>query len=420
MNNNIFHETAANRIITLLLLQQQKSKITTIEEQELNAWIGATAANRQFAERCLDQSQVAASLELMDTIDEEAAWQRFMEKNELNDAPVIPLRKRTWRWIAAAITLGVVATSALLFLPRGSPKTKEEVVAISKGEHILPGTNKATLTLGDGRTITLDDQRNGVLAQEGGTAVNKKGGVLEYDPVGKTHNGGDKPAPVVYNTAKTPRGATIALTLPDKTKVWLNADASIRFPTSFPGKERRVELTGEAYFEVAKNPAKPFIVSTGEAEIKVLGTHFNIRNYADEGTIKTTLLEGSVKVESKNVPANEQEQSTTLKPSQQATIAISSQSTKSPKIIVQTVEVESVVAWKNGYFDFKATPFPDIMKEIRRWYSGIESVDIKTPIEDRFTATISRNVTLATMLTILEETGKAHFEVKGKTLIVTK
>lgn len=405
------HEVAVNRVVVLLLLQQ-KGEISTIEQQELDAWIGASTANRQFAERCLDQSQVAASLEQLDTLDEAAAWQRFLDKNSLNTTPVISLRKWSWRWIAAAAVVGLLATGAWLFLNRGSQPVKQEIVTINKGQNILPGNNKkATLTLSDGRIITLSDQQDGVLARDGGAAVNKKGNVLEYDT--KSGAGKNDNAPVTYNTAKTPRGASISLTLPDKTKVWLNAEASIRFPTSFSGKERRVELTGEAYFEVAKNAAKPFIVSTGEAQVKVLGTHFNIRNYADEAMVKTTLLEGSVQV-----TATQEDNKVVLKPAQQASIP--TRSHRSYTISVQTVDVENVVAWKNGHFDFKATPFSDIMQEIKRWYSDIEGIDIQTPMHERFTATISRNVPLSTMLSVLEATGKVHFEVRGKRIIVSQ
>ncbi len=259
--------------------------------------------------------------------------------------------------------------------------------------------------------MTLSDQQDGVLARAGGAAVKKKGNVLEYDT--KSNAGQEDNAPVTYNTAKTPRGSSITLTLPDKTKVWLNADASIRFPTIFSGKERQVELTGEAYFEVAKNTAKPFIVTTGDAQVKVLGTHFNIRNYGEERAIKTTLLEGSVEVS-----AAEGARQVVLKPSQQASISASSN--KSSKIDIQVVDVENVVAWKNGYFDFKATPFVDIMQEVKRWYSDIEGIDMKVPVNESFTATIPRNVPLSTLLKVLEETERVHFEVKGKRIIVSQ
>ncbi|AXY74760.1 FecR family protein [Paraflavitalea soli] len=402
------HEAAINSIVALLLKQQQ-GEITAIEQQELDTWIGASAANRQFVERCLDRDQVATSLEQLDTVDEAAAWQRFLKKNNLPTAPVVPIRKRPWRWLAAAAVAGLLATGAWLYLNNRSQPAKPDIMTVNKGENILPGTNKATLTLSDGRIITLSDQQDGVLAQDGGAAVNKKGDLLEYDT--KSDAGNNDNTPVTYNTAQTPRGSTISLTLPDKTKVWLNADASLRFPTSFAGTTRQVELTGEAYFEVAKNAAKPFIVTTGDAQVKVLGTHFNIRNYASEALVKTTLLEGSVEV-----TAIQDDKKVVLKPAQQA--LISTRSNISHLIPVQTVDVENVVAWKSGYFDFKSMPLPDIMQEVKRWYSDIEEIEFETPSTERFSATLSRNVPLSTLLKVLEETDRVHFEVKGKRIIV--
>ena len=410
-------EAAVNRIVHLLLTQQ-KGEITEAEQQELDAWAGASEANRRFIERCLDREGVAASLEQLDKTDEEAAWQSFILKNGLDYTitPVVSIgRRKPWQWVAAAATIGVLATGAYLFFNKGgnSKPRQEEVVTVDKGERIQPGTNKATLTLNDGRTITLDEAKDGTLAKEGGAAINKKGDALVYDPEAKGGKGAAGNAPVAYNTVSTPRGGFYALTLPDGSKVWLNAEASIRFPTAFTGKERRVDITGEAYFEVAKRASQPFIVSTGDAQVRVLGTHFNIRAYADEGAIKTTLVEGSVEV-----TATEAAKKVILKPAQQAILSHQSQSSQS--IPVQTADVESVIAWKNGYFDFKAVPLSDILKEIKRWYQDIDDIEVKMPANEAFTAAIPRNVPLSTMLTILESTDRVHFEVKGKTIVVTR
>lgn len=415
-------EAAVNRIVHLLLIQH-KGELTEVEQLELDTWTGASESNRQFVARCQDRVQVAASLEQLDKIDEEAAWQSFIAKNglEYTYAPVVSIRRRKpWQWVAAAATIGVLATGAYLFFNKGTKTADSEVVTTYKGEDIKPGTNKATLTLSDGRTITLDEAKDGTLAKEGGSAINKKGDALVYDPEAKGANNAGSKAPVSYNTVTTPRGGYYALTLPDKSKVWLNAEASIRFPTAFTGKERRVEITGEAYFEVAKRADQPFIVSINDVQVKVLGTHFNIRGYTDEAAIKTTLVEGSVEVT--DIKADKK---VILKPAQQA--AVSSQSNKSPQnlsrpvgIQVQTADVESVIAWKNGYFDFKAAPLSDILKEISRWYEDIEAMEVKMPANEAFTATIPRNVPLSTMLTILEETDRVHFEMKGKTIIVTR
>jgi ferric-dicitrate binding protein FerR (iron transport regulator) len=409
-------ESAVNRIVHLLLLQQ-KGEISVPEQEELDAWTNASVPNRQFIERCLDQQQVAASLEQMEKIDEEAAWQSMMARNAFEFTPVVPMRRRkTWQWIAAAVTIGILATGAYLYLNQDSKKANPEVAVVDKGENIQPGSNKAILTLGDGRTITLDEAKDGMLAKESGAAVNKTGDALVYNPDKANGTNTGSKVPVSYHTVKTPRGGSYAIILPDQSKVWLNAETSIRYPTIFTGPERRVDITGEAYFEVAKNPNQPFIVSINETEVKVLGTHFNVRAYADEAAVKTTLLEG--KVEVGNTATDKK---VILKPTQQAQSPISSQSNKSLEIMVQTVvDLESVIAWKNGYFDFKAAPLSEILKEIKRWYSDIDAIELKLPADEAFTAPVPRNVPLSTILKILESTDRVHFELKGKTLIVTK
>ncbi len=412
-------ETAVNRIVQLLLVQQNGA-ITGEEQQELDAWTASSGTNRQFIDRCLNLEQVAASLEQVDKIDEEGAWRLWIEKNGLNNtAVVVPMnRPKVWRWVAAAIAIGVLATASFLYLNKGPKKPEQALVKVDKGEHIQPGTNKATLTLSDGRIITLDEEKEGTLAREGGAAVSKKGDGLIYSPDEAGNKKGEEKAPVTYNTVSTPRGGFYALTLPDKSKVWLNADASIRFPTVFTGKERRVAITGEAYFEVAKKADQPFIVTVSDAQVKVLGTHFNIRSYVEDGATRTTLLEGSVQVQVAANTGKGQAASAILTPGQQAVSGVATSTGKSSPVIVRTVDVESVVAWKNGYFDFKATSLADILKEIKRWYHDIEAIDIRMRADETFTASIPRNVPLSTMLTILESTDRVHFEMRGKTIVV--
>lgn len=175
------------------------------------------------------------------------------------------------------------------------------------------------------------------------------------------------------------------------------------------GRERRVEASGELYFEVAKDAEKPFIVSTGKTEVRVLGTHFNLRNYSDEAAIKTTLLEGAVQVKT------EDNKTATLKPGQQAAVG-----NDASRIPVRSVDLESVVAWKEGYFDFKGEEMADIMKEIRRWYAGIDAIDFKQPVAGKFTASIPRNLPLSTVLRILQEMSKVKFKVVNKVIEVTE
>ena len=264
---------------------------------------------------------------------------------------------------------------------------------------VPPGGNKAVLTLADGTTIMLDDVKNGTLAQQGKTKVSKLDGKLAYN---SAKTGVEE---ILYNTISTPRGGQYQVVLPDGSQVWLNAASSLRFPTSFTGNERRVEITGEAYFEVAKNANLPFVVQVNTSEIKVLGTHFNIMAYNEEELLKTTLLEGSVQFTSG-------ENHATLQPGQQ------SQLIKNGQVkILDNVNIEEVVAWKNGMFHFEKMDIESLMRQISRWYD-IEVVYQNHKSDDKFIADIPRNTNLSDALKALELTGKVQFDVEGKTVIV--
>ena len=308
----------------------------------------------------------------------------------------IPLR----RIAVAASAIGVLLLTTFLFINKGGSKgiVKANVAEHHFKDDVSPGGDKATLTLADGSTVILDDAQNGILAQQGNTKVIKLDGKLLYDPANKNSK------EVVYNTISTPKGGQYQLELPDGSLVWLNATSSIRFPTSFVEKERRVEITGEAYLEVAKNRDKPFIVTVNNAEVQVLGTHFNINAYLDEDDVETTLLEGSVKfVNGANADI--------LKPGQQ------SQLTKNGSFkVVSDVDVDKVVAWKNGFFDFENAGIETVMRQLSRWYNVEIEYNGKT--DDLFIAEMRRNIKLSDALKALELTGKVRFEIEGKKIIV--
>jgi hypothetical protein len=272
---------------------------------------------------------------------------------------------------------------------------------IEKVKDLLPGGNKAILTLGDGTVITLDDTNEGVLANQGNISVKKtKDGQLVY-----TVNKNSSSKEISINTISTPKGGQYQVVLPDGSKVWLNAASSISFPTVFAGTERRVQIKGEAYFEIAKNASMPFIVSANATEVKVYGTHFNIMAYEDENAIKTTLLEGSVKISSGG-------KSNMLVPGEQAQVSKSGGGLK----VTSEVNLSEVVAWKNGNFEFKDTELEVIMRQIERWYNVEVSYVGKTPTE-QFTGKISRNVKASQILNMLEFAG-LKFKIAGNTIIV--
>lgn len=309
---------------------------------------------------------------------------------------VITLRKIS---IAASI-FGILLMATFLLMNKNVARqgVRTEINDRKFKNDVDPGGNKATLTLADGSVILLDDAKNGILTQQGASKVIKLDGKLLYDLTAIDTR------QIVYNTISTPRGGQYQLELPDGSRVWLNATSSIRFPTSFVEMERRVEITGEAYLEVAKNANKPFVVSVNGSEIQVLGTHFNINAYSDEEIMKTTLLEGSVKF----VSANDNH---ILQPGQQ------SQLTKGGAVkVVNKVDVDQVVAWKNGLFSFENAGIEAIMRQLSRWYDV--DVDYRGRPDDLFIAEMNRNIKLSDALKALELTGKVSFEIEGKMIIV--
>lgn len=264
-----------------------------------------------------------------------------------------------------------------------------------------PGGNKAILTLGDGSNIILDSAGNGNLASQGNTSITKSGtGELVYKSNNKAAEA------IVYNTVTTPKGGQYHIVLPDGSKVWLNAASSLRFPTSFSGNERRVEITGEVYFEVAHNAKMPFIVKANETEVAVLGTHFNMMAYPDEKVMKTTLLEGSVKVSRAG-------KSAMLAPGQQARLSTSSENIR----VLDDVDMDKEMAWKTGYFQFEDDNLESIMRQVSRWYD----VDIAyegNASREHFTGRLPRNANVSKVLKILSLSG-VKFRIEGKSIIVT-
>jgi ferric-dicitrate binding protein FerR (iron transport regulator) len=238
-----------------------------------------------------------------------------------------------------------------------------------------------------------------VLAQQGNTSVIKKNdGQLEYNSLdGKTGE-------VAYNILKTPMGGQYKITLPDGSKVWLNAASSLKYPVVFVGAERRVEITGEAYFEIAKDLNKPFKVQLNNMEVEVLGTHFNVNGYSDEEAIKTTLLEGKVKV----LAAKEFK---FLVPGQQAQLKSSGNIS-----VTNDVSLEETVAWKDGNFQFENSDIKTVMRQLARWYEV--DISYKGNINKHFIGSISRDVKLSQVLTMLQQTGEVKFKIEGKNLIV--
>ncbi len=322
------------------------------------------------------------------------------EQVKLQTAEAQVLRFRPMHWAAAAVAVLAIGIGGY-YLSSMPAKLQGDTVltAAQKGEYILPGGNKAVLTLSDGSHIELDEMANGEIAKESGVKITKTadGRLLYTVREGLAHV---KPA---FNTISTPKGGQYQIALPDGTMVWLNAASSLKFPSSFTGNDRLVSLTGEAYFEVAKDKKKPFKVQTEQQEVEVLGTHFNINAYDDEGVVKTTLIEGSVKVK---LPSNK---SALLKPGEQSLV--------SNDIKVNQVDANSAIDWKQGLFWFNDESIYSIMRQFSRWYN-IE-VEYRGDVRNvRFGGQVSRMKNLAQVLRIMELTKSIQFRVEGNKIIV--
>lgn len=349
-------------------------------------------------------NRLMQSPELQDSDTPQLQDSGSLESDSNTRKPSAPL----WKKISIAASFLIVSAAVSWFYLNQKEPEVEQFAEISIKNDIDPGDNKAVLILGDGSHISLDDAANGLVASQGNISITKTD---EGQIVYKRNNSNLKAVAnrISVNTIKTPRGGRYQVRLPDGSRVWLNSASTLSYPTSFRGSERRVKLIGEAYFEIAKNEHVPFRVESNNQVVEVLGTHFNVNSYEDEDYIKTTLLEGSVKI-ILNASDRSSPNIKLLKPGEQSLT-----SGAQPKIRVESTDIEKAVAWKNGYFKFKNTPIKDIMREIERWYDVELIYDGKMP-SDEFTGYISNDVKMSSVLKILEQSGGVKFTVKGKQL----
>jgi len=326
----------------------------------------------------------------------------FSKIERTRQGQVKKLTSKYW-WSAAAAVLLFVSAALFVFKSHHNPEINTNEVLTHTLKQIVPGGNKATLTLANGSTINLNQVSDGIIARNGKLGIiEKKDGQLMYTVGNGLTEKNDR---LSFNTINVPRGGQYQVILPDGTDVWLNSESSLRYPIKFEGIERHVELKGEAYFEVAKNKNMPFIVNANNVNITVLGTHFNVMAYGDESSVKTTLLEGSVMLKSHN-------KQKTLVPGQQATAA-----NGDGKIKVSYVNTADAISWKNGYFAFRDENLVSIMKKVARWYDvDVEYQDDVSQVV--FGGSISRAKDIEELLNNIQLTGSAHFKIEGRRVIV--
>ncbi|MET0637142.1 MAG: FecR domain-containing protein [Chitinophagaceae bacterium] len=405
--------------IASLLLKKISGQLTAKEAAALEEWKNASAANLREYEDLLQLTVVKD--ELAHYREAQMVGKRLTIPaigvadasipNDAEDTTTLPTRRThilRWYWAAASLLL-LLGLGAYLWYP---DKSQPQVLTSENKnfpKNILPGHDGAILTLADGRQVVLDSLGNGMIAMQSGTQVVLRDGQLAYDPTGPTSG------EVAYNTMSTPKGRQFSLRLPDGTRVWLNAASSIRYPTTFMGTERKVELMGEAYFEVAKNINMPFRVNVNNrADVEVLGTSFNVNAYEDEDNISATLLEGSVKVAAfQALSAN---RPVTLKPGQQAQIMQVGQKPRPGIKIINDADIDKVMAWKNGAFNFTDVSLEDVMKQLERWYD-IEVIYESTVPNVELTGKMTRDVTLNALLKNLGDLG-VHCKLEGRTVVV--
>jgi transmembrane sensor len=376
------------------LFQKYEAGLSTPEEtEELFVLI-----KQGEHEALLKQLSLRALEETAPTVDyNEAGWNsafdRLMAKAGRQENTGRTSR-RLWPRIAAAAAIIFMAGAGIFYYQHQLVEQPQQMAQ----SDIKPGSNKAILTLANGQKIVLTGAANGTLASQSGVQVNKtKNGELVYNASGKTQAG------TAYNTAETPQGGQYQVTLADGTKVWLNAASSLKYPVQFSGKDRLVELTGEAYFEVAKDKQHPFIVHTAQEDVRVLGTHFNVNAYKDEPAIKTTLLEGSVQLSGGTLQKM-------LKPGQQAVLS-------HDQINIKEVDTEEAVAWKNGYFMFSNEDLGGVMRKVARWYSIDVQYEDESLKQEVIWGSMTRFANVSKVLHMLELTKAVKFKIENNRTI---
>jgi len=333
---------------------------------------------------------------------DDAAGRRILKK--LNKSTRVKVSKFRFRgkWVAAAAVLLLFISAVLLLNKNSISPVKTNLQAAKQHNQIKPGLNQATLTLADGKTIALNDVKVGAVLKHGNISIKKqKNGLMQF-ALATVNNAAQA---VEFNTVSTPAGGQYQVVLPDGSKVWLNSSSSLKFPTVFTGGERRVELSGEGYFEVAKNRELPFKVKFNNQEVEVLGTHFNIMAYKEDEASRTTLLEGSVRISKSGVKK-------ILVPGDQALVTgIGS------NMDIQQVNTEAVVAWKNGMFIFNNENIKTIMTQLARWYN-IDVVYQGSIKDKEYGIRMARSKSLAEILKNIELTGTIHFKTEGRRITV--
>ena len=378
-NNDYFKE---------LLLRYARGNISDQEKEALFASLNEQANEDLWKDRIRELSFTGKAGDELHTVDWEPVIRSILSSAPA-EAPVAGRQVRLlkqWRNVAAAAGIILLAGAAYYIYSGAPEKPVAQSAAAEPVKDIAPGKDGAILTLSDGSAIVLDNLESGLVSTQGNAQLIISNGQLAYKQTGTASD------ETLYNTITTPRGRQYRLQLPDGTEVWLNAASSIRYPTAFAGGERKVNISGEAYFEVAKRPDMPFkVIAGGSSEIEALGTHFNVNAYTDETSLNTTLLEGLIKVSAVN------DKPVLVKPGQQAQIGPHTGKVR----IVEGANTDNIMAWKNGAFSFEDASLKDVLRQIARWYDV--EIDYQGNISDKIIrGKMGRDLSLLQMIAVLK------------------
>jgi transmembrane sensor len=389
--------------ISECIFRQLKDEANKQDKLMLQKWLNENPSNKELYDKITNTTLIEKKLMRYEKYNKDKAWQNILEQKE-KPAHNKKIRLQKIIRYAAAILIPVMIGSYFLF--RSSLFDRDNMPVIS--EKIVPGTQKAVLTLGNGEKIMLNNTERKTITAEKKVNITDAGNMVKYIPLKK-----EGAKAIIYNTLETPRGGEYSIVLSDGTRIRLNAASKLRFPVTFPDKERRVYIEGEAYFEVTKNKTSPFVVITDQMEITVLGTSFNVMAYKEEDNIETTLVEGMVKIKSGN-NGLENTKSIEINPGEQAFLVKETQTLGSRK-----VNTKLYTAWKDGKLIFSNEPLDVLMRRLERWYNfetKYSSPEIKNY---HFSGTLDRYQDFSGILEMISMTTSISFEIKNNVVYVT-
>ncbi len=394
------------RIAELIALEVT-GELNVSEKEELSKWLSSASENIKLYNKI--KSQLLESINSKNKIDtqKELAWNIIERETSKLGKPNIYVNFLKY----AAIVILLLSVSGIIYWNLSNKSGDNHVIGYSDTPELVPGRQQALLVMSNGVTVKLDKEKKDSLKEENGLLIENKGNVLTYKAVGNIDNTKKKQRKIIYNTLITPKGGEYNLVLSDGTKVWVNADSKLIYPVKFIGGTRELTLEGEAYFEVARNIRKPFIIKTNDYNIEVLGTTFNVSAYKNDSKVVTTLVEGSVKIKDFDDSGNE----VRIKPDEQLIL------NKVEKgILISKVDVNDYIAWKEGRFIFVRQNLESIMGILARWYNfdvQFEAEELKALV---FTGNMDKYEQLSMPLKMIAETNKVNFRIEGKKVLVIK